>query len=518
MKKLLFSFLSLLMAMNLAFAGGLVTNTNQSAAWARMLVRDASTSIDAAYFNPAGLTKLSDGFHLSVSNQSIFQERSITNSLYPGEEWKGSVSAPFFPNFYAAYKTGKWAFSFGFTPIGGGGSAKFDNGIPMIEMLVSQLPSAFTSLGANGNYTYNASFEGSSIYLGIQGGISYAINDMISVYLGGRYVMAKNTYTGSITDVSLSSVNPSMPLLTNATLTGAATSYQEGGDNLQTAFDGGTPTATPVSAAEPSGGPISSGLIALGYNPATLDLGTAQTIFYGAAVNLTTGAAYLADKNLDVEQTGSGFTPIIGANLSLMDNKLNIGLKYEFKTNMEVTNNTTQDVMVSPTETMYPDGEIYDADMPAMLSIGVNYKFSDKFSSQIGYHTYFDKKAGWSEIDHPVNTNEKLSLIDNNYWEFGLGFEYKITDKFLASFGLLRATTGVNDYYHDDMSYSLSSNTFGLGGAYMINDMITLNFGGYNTWYTTRTILDPNGGGYLQTYEKSNIAFAIGLDFAFGGK
>ena len=36
------------------FAGGLVTNTNQSAQYVRMLSRNASTQIDAVYFNPAG--------------------------------------------------------------------------------------------------------------------------------------------------------------------------------------------------------------------------------------------------------------------------------------------------------------------------------------------------------------------------------------------------------------------------------------------------------------------------------
>ena len=56
-KKLLLS-LSLVLASTLAFSGGLVTNTNQSAAWTRMLVRDASTGIDAVFYNPAGLSKL----------------------------------------------------------------------------------------------------------------------------------------------------------------------------------------------------------------------------------------------------------------------------------------------------------------------------------------------------------------------------------------------------------------------------------------------------------------------------
>ena len=44
------------------FAGGILTNANQSASYIRMLARDASTEADAAYYNPAGLVKLSDGF------------------------------------------------------------------------------------------------------------------------------------------------------------------------------------------------------------------------------------------------------------------------------------------------------------------------------------------------------------------------------------------------------------------------------------------------------------------------
>src|SRR5450759_46643 len=61
------------------FAGGLVTNTNQSAAWVRLPSRNASIGIDAVYYNPAGLMKLENGFHISLSNQSIFQTRQITN-------------------------------------------------------------------------------------------------------------------------------------------------------------------------------------------------------------------------------------------------------------------------------------------------------------------------------------------------------------------------------------------------------------------------------------------------------
>ena len=82
MKRLLIALLFTgLMYPSVVQAGGIVTNSNQSASYVRMLARDASTSIDAVYYNPAGLTKLADGFHVSLSNQSIFQKKTIENTF-----------------------------------------------------------------------------------------------------------------------------------------------------------------------------------------------------------------------------------------------------------------------------------------------------------------------------------------------------------------------------------------------------------------------------------------------------
>lgn len=59
------------------FAGGILTNTNQSAQFVRMLSRNASTQIDAVYFNPAGVMQLENGFHIALHNQTISQTRTI---------------------------------------------------------------------------------------------------------------------------------------------------------------------------------------------------------------------------------------------------------------------------------------------------------------------------------------------------------------------------------------------------------------------------------------------------------
>ncbi|HEX2936108.1 MAG TPA: transporter, partial [Bacteroidales bacterium] len=118
------------------FAGGIVTNTNNSATWTRNPSTAATLGVDAVYYNPAATANLGQGLFLSLSNQSIFQRREVDNS-YSGLNqslFKGSVDAPFFPTLYAAYNVNKFSFSFGFNPVGGGGSAEFKNGLPSFEI------------------------------------------------------------------------------------------------------------------------------------------------------------------------------------------------------------------------------------------------------------------------------------------------------------------------------------------------------------------------------------------------
>ena len=47
----------------------------------------------------------------------------------------------------------------------------------------------------------------------------------------------------------------------------------------------------------------------------------------------------------------------------------------------------------------------------------------------------------------------------------------------LVSLGYLRAQVGVSGDYQTDLSYALSSNSIGLGGAYSITNTIDLNVG-----------------------------------------
>ena len=113
MKKIVLS-VAFMMLLQLAFAGGILTNYNQSAQYVRMLSRNASLNVDAVFYNPAGLIKLEDGWHLSFSSQTLWQTREITSGfpLLNNDYYEGKTFAPVFPDLYGVYKKDKLALSF----------------------------------------------------------------------------------------------------------------------------------------------------------------------------------------------------------------------------------------------------------------------------------------------------------------------------------------------------------------------------------------------------------------------
>jgi long-chain fatty acid transport protein len=544
MKKLFLMLAVGWMAAGLVMAGGIVTNTNQSASWVRMPAQDATQSIDAVFYNPAGLFKLKDGFHFSINNQYITQNQQVDNA-YPSlnqHTYKGTVLAPLFPGVYGVYKKDKLAISFGINPIGGGGGAEFKTGLPSFEMSPSDLVAALASQGATA-YKLNTYFKGSSIYMGYQLGISYKINDMFQVFAGARYVTIKNTYSGYLKSIQLNMGGTWMNANTvfqniAAQLTSITTIPTE----LAPVISGGFGTFTlaqlvgagaMTAAAEAQ---INAGLAAIGVPPATIPLmnvnqisGTitaATPTIQANAATATASAALVSDQNADVTQTGSGITPILGLNLNLTD-KLNIGIKYEFATKMQVTNKTAQNggVLVgfngaNPVY-MFPDGAKTNSDMPAYLSVGAQFAATDKLTISLGTHYYFDKSVNYGKsVDGtPVDNS---TVIGKNYYELAAGLAYKLSNKFLVSAGYLRAQSGVNANYQSDMDFSLTSNTFGLGGQYAFTENVKLNFGYLDAVYTqgqstinhifsaTNTVIPVN-----QTYLKNNQIFSLGLDISF---
>lgn len=512
MKKIVFSLL-LIGSAATSFAGGILTNSNQSAAYVRMLTRNATTDLDGVYYNPAGLTLLENGFHISLNNQFLFQKRTIYND-YPylnDKAYAGDVTVPFFPSFYAAYKKDNWVFFAGFNPTGGGGKATFNNGLPSFEIPVSDIPNLLTQKGIpTSGYAVDMAFDGTSIFYGAQVGASYKATKWLSVSAGVRMVYAKNTYNGYMRNIRInpiSSLNPTGSFINapkffsdmSGIASGAAASLtpiinaNAGGLTLQQAQAANVLSAAQVAALQ--------GGLGKDYN-AAMTIAQVQSAYQTNAAMLNGYAAATTDKEVDTDQTGTGFTPIIGININPND-KLNIGIRYEFKTDITLTNKTKVDGTG-----MFPDGAKSNSDMPAILAVGVDYKILPDLKLSGSWTHYFDKNANW---------NGKEKFITDNLYEIALGFEYDVTPKVQVSGGYLYVQTGAGQGYQSDINYSLSSNSIGFGSAYKINDRLKLNLGMIYTQYVegTRFLEYKNGITAKETYNKSNTGFAIGFDYRF---
>ena len=75
------------------FAGGILTNTNTSVAFNRNFARDGVIAIDGVYSNPAGVSFMPQGWHLSFTNQSVKQTRTIKSGITV-PAFQGTPSCP----------------------------------------------------------------------------------------------------------------------------------------------------------------------------------------------------------------------------------------------------------------------------------------------------------------------------------------------------------------------------------------------------------------------------------------
>ncbi len=419
---------------------GILTNNNQSATFIRLLSRNASLDVDAVYYNPAGLVKLSDGFHLSLHNQIITQDKKILNGfpLLNDPNYLGEVRVPFFPDLYAVYKKGNLAISLGVGPNAGGGTADFKTGLPSFEIPFSTLPVILTNMGVpTTGYDVDVAFKGKSVFMGYQLNLSYALSPSLALGAGARLIQATNRYEGSIANVM---INP--------------------GGNWVSAYD------------------------------------------FFMSIGQTGYAALVADKEVDVRQTGSGFTPILSLSFTPSES-LAFSLKYEFNTRLELTNKTTVD-----DTGLFPDGEKFRNDIPAILSAGLRYAFSPSFRSFLSFSYYFDKNANWEGVE---------TLVNRNTYELGVGLEYDLSRLVTLSAGYLRTQFDLAPEYQDDINHELTSDSVGGGMKLNLTNKLSLELGALYVFYKKYNKQDSiyPFPAYPVTYNRSTWDAAVGINYRF---
>lgn len=489
-KKLLFCVALLSAVSGTALAGGILTNTNQNVAFLRNPARDGAIGIDGIYSNPAGVAFMDEGTHLSINWQAAWQTRTIetTNPVFSmskdfngqPQRYEGKASAPFLPSVQAAYNKGKWSLQFNFSVTGGGGKCEFANGLGSFEGAVGQIAAGLNQFGVmaglpnpricNG-YDCNSYMQGKQYYFGFTMGAAYKVTDNFSVYGGIRVLYGSATYKAKIDNIKV---------ITAATPEGV--DFGQYYDNKLKPYIDAAAQVSP------------------------------------AAKKLQAVESYREGVNLQSDQSGVGFAPILGADLKL--DKFNFAVKYEFRTKMNMENKSTvKEAHAIDAVNVFRDGTSIREDQPSLLAFGVQYTPVECVRINAGYHHFYDKAAKktyykMNEAGVSTRYDNKNDMLANGTNEYLGGAEWDITKKLTASAGFQITRYGNTDEYINDISFVVDSWSYGLGVKYKVTDKIAINAAYFKTCYDDyTTAVDANG--VQNSFTRSNRVGAIGVDIKF---
>ena len=489
------------------FAGGILTNTNQSVNFLRNPARDAAIGLDGVYSNPAGVAFLSDGLHIGFNWQYAHQTRSILSksSLYTlgiknnGQDTKtfeGIANAPFIPSLQAAYNKNKWSFQFNFSVPGGGGQCEFSKGLGSFETVVgaiasrlmnvsNALNSQISSLGVGvppvTGYDVDGYMKGKQYYFGVQVGAAYKVNEHLSVYGGLRFLYGSASYEARLNNIRVMNGNSGLTLPeyfegvikgvsdARSVLSGLNAQVQDGITQYVNGY-----MAAGMTREQAMQTPEVQALTQKGQQ-----LQAAGQQLQGVSDEVTASAETLAPYsngvNLKSDQSGWGVAPVLG--IDFKTGPFNLAAKYEFKTRMRMKNNSSlKEATVIAATNKFVDGTEVPEDAPAQLALGAQWSVTPDVRLNLGYHHFYDTDAHWYEH------SEKL--LDGGTNEYLAGAEWDITKKLQVSGGAQLTRYQLTDDYMNDMSFVVNSWTFGVGVGYQLSDKVKLNAAYFQTNYS----------------------------------
>lgn len=500
MNKLKLVSLIIMLTSLTANAGGILTNTNQNIIFLRNPARDGAIGIDGVYSNPAGVAFLNDGFHLSLNIQNAHQTRTVwtgygdwfknnVNNPATSEngymrKFEGKADAPVIPSIQAAYNKNNWSFQFGFAIVGGGGKCEFANGLGSFEGVVAGIPAQLLAGGINnslqalgtqltGGYSFDPFMRGRQYYYGFTLGSAYKINKNLSVYGGLRMLYGSANYFGYVKNIAL---------------------QQNTGGNM-TMVPAPTFFNTLAGALNQQAGQLEA-----------LGMADKAEALKQTATQMSGYAAMTQDIELNCDQTGWGIAPIIG--IDYKTGKLNLAAKYEFKTRMRLKNKSANSASAKSIAMLdkYADGNEVAEDSPALLTVGAQYEILPSLRVMAGYHHYFD-------VDTKQYTKDMMS--DTNEYLFGA--EYDINKTVQISAGVQKTDYGFKDAFMNDISFNVSSYSFGFGAGVNVAKNVRVNVAYFQTNYENYDMTqEPTAGMKVaNSFTRTNRVLGVGADITF---
>ena len=541
MKKIGVSVVFMMTALT-TFAGGILTNTNQSVLFLKNPARDAAIGIDGVYSNPAGVAFMPEGFHIAFNWQYAHQTRTVTstNPVFAlGEknhgastkEFQGVADAPIIPSLQLAYNKGNWSLQFNFSVPGGGGACEFADGLGSFESVVGGIASKFMLLDSkavkmNGvtdmfapyyaamgmeapayvndnnvqGYDMDSYMMGRQYYYGIQIGAAYKIKPYLSVYGGLRLLYGDAVYKAKISNIMVkqgssytrfSTFLPNVPVQAQQLAT-AATSHINLINAMEQAHEAGMLPLTPEQQATLAN--------------AKLDLEAGMQELAASQEEMNKLSKYSGGVNLLCNQSSLGIAPVIGVDWQYKN--FNFAAKYEFKTQIRMKNESTVDEASEiAAVNKYKDSEKVNEDQPALLTLGAQWKPINEVSLNLGWHHYFDKQANWY--------GESQNKLDHNTNEFLAGVEWDVNDRLNVSAGGQLTRYGLSDQYMNDMSFVVNSYSVGFGFSYKVKENVTLSAAYFQTNYENYDRLNYPTAGVNDTFTRTNYVLGASCQVDF---
>lgn len=221
----------------------------------------------------------------------------------------------------------------------------------------------------------------------------------------------------------------------------------------------------------------------------------------GYAGAMTQLATATQDIELNCDQEGWGVAPIIGVDYKV--GKFNFAAKYEFKTRMRLKNKAANSESANNIAMLgkFKDGEKVAEDSPALLTVGAQYSLLPNVRINAGWHHFFD-------VDTKQYT--KSMLGDTN--EYLLGAEWDINKIVTVSAGGQRTQYDLKDDAMSDISFNVSSYSFGLGVAVNVAENVKINAAYFQTLYDDYTKTEPTA---VNEFTRKNRVLGVGVDLKF---
>jgi long-chain fatty acid transport protein len=221
----------------------------------------------------------------------------------------------------------------------------------------------------------------------------------------------------------------------------------------------------------------------------------------------------LADYQIDCDQTGWGYNPILGVDYH--NKNLTLAAKYEFRAKLNIPNKTNLNTVPEGMGSAFKDGAKTRYDMPALFTFAAGYEFTPKLRATLEYHFFDDK--------HSKMANDRQKELTHGTNEILAGAEYDINKTFTVSAGGQRTDYGLSDAYETNTSFACDSYSVGAGGAVNLNSHLRFNVSYFVTLYSDYTKHTAAGTpGYCNTtlegtdvYSRTNGVFGIGVDYKF---